>query len=429
MRKSEREVLRRLRRPLFLSIFLLLSLALFFSCEDDPSDIGLELKSVLGRVQPVYVDTLQINTSVWTIDSLRTDHSSRLMLGNVMDPVFGWTDASFVTQYRLSNPWIPGNNADVDSVKLFLVVNDYTGNEVTPQRIKVYELFKTLRYDTVYYSNFQVGDSISEWPVGTALFHPGDTMVPVYLSRTFGRKILRDTAVLQDQELFLSHFKGFYVTTEKVSQPGEGGTIDIDLLNAETYMAIYYHNDLSDELMFPFYINGYCARAGMYKHDYEEAPPETAIRYLNQEKGDSVCYVQGLCGVYTKLSIPGLDRYKDSSIVLNTVKLEVPFYYDPMGNILRKPSLLALRVRVGDTIFADVMDRQLPEFYDGTFNEDDNAYYINFTAQIQRYLMGENDYTEYYLMNDVPAFNPERAVLDAWTNSKPMKVILIYTEL
>ena len=428
MRKYKRGIWGIVRRPVFLLIFLVSVLAAVVSCEDDPTDIGLEMKSVLGRVQPVYVDTLVVNTSVWTRDSVRTDHSSSLVVGNTLDPVFGWTNATIVTQYRLSNPWTPGNNADVDSVKLFLVVSDYTGNEVTEQDVRVYESFRTLRIDTIYYSNFQMGDSISEWPVGSATYHPGDSMVTVYLSKSFGRKILRDTAVLKDQALFLSHFKGFFIATDKVSQPGDGGTIEINLLSAETYLAIYYHNDLADNLMYPFYINGYCARLGMYEHRYDEAPAETAIRYLDQETTDTVFYVQGLGGVYTRLTIPGLKRYRDSSIVLNNVHLEIPVHNDPMGDLIRKPSLLALRVW-RDSVFQDVIDRDAPEFYDGLYYEDENIYSVNFTGHVQEYLKGKNEDTVYYLMNDVPSFAMERVILNSWYKSEPMRLILIYTEL
>jgi len=293
----------------------------------------------------------------------------------------------------------------------------------------VYESFRTLRYDTIYYSTFEMGDSISKWPVGSAMYTPGDTMVTVYLSRTFGRKIIRDTAVLKDQALFLSHFKGLYVATDPVSQPGEGGTISVTLLAPETYLAIYYHNDLSDNLMYPFYINGYCGRVGMYRHDYGEAPAGTAIRYLNQEKSDSVCYMQGLSGVYTKLSIPGLERYKDSSVVLNKVTLVVPYHEDPMGYAMGKPSLLALRVRRGDSLFMDVVDRQVPDFYDGKYNEDDDSYYINFTKQVQDYLTGKSDTRDYYIVADDPAFGMDRLIMNAWDNSRPMRLILMYTEI
>ena len=415
--------------PEILPVFLLIFFTGLSSCEDEATDIGLELKSVLGRVQPVYVDTLLIHTSVWTMDSVRTDHASKMVVGNVLDPVFGRTTATIATQYRLSRPWIPGNNADVDSVKLFLVVDKYNGNGVTPQRINVYELYRTLRYDTIYYSNFEVGDSISKWPVGSALYTPGDTMITVYLSKTFGRKIIRDTAVLKDQDLFLSHFKGLYLTTDPVSQTGKGGTILLNLLAQENYLALYYHNDLSAQEMYPFYINGYCARVGMYRHDYDAAPPATAIRYLDQEKSDTVCYLQGLCGVYTKITIPGLDRYKDSSIVLNNVRLEIPYHADPFGMVMEQPSLLALRVKLGDSLFVDVIDRQIPEFYDGHYDEDANAYYINFTQQVQDYLTGKNNFRDFYIVADQPSFGMDRLIMNAWHNSRPMRLILLYTEI
>ncbi len=410
-------------------ILFLFSLLFMPSCEDDPTDIGLELKSALGKVQPVYVDTLRVYSSVWSRDSMRTDHPSSAVLGNVLDPVFGWTNASIVTQYRLTSPWTPGNNADVDSVKLFLTVGDYTGNEVTTMQVDVYESYRTLRYDTIYYSNFRMYDSISEWPVGSATFHPEDTMVVVYLSKTFARRIIRDTAVLQDNALFVKHFPGLYITTRKVGGMGQGGFAKIDLLNNETYMAIYYHNDLADNLMYGFAINYYSARVALYEHHYDEAPPSTAIRYLDQEKGDSVLYVQGLAGVYTRLTIPGLERYRDSSIVLNNARLIIPLHNDPMGAIMRRPSLLALRVRYEDSVFVDVADRQVPDFYDGKYDEEKEEYTINFTAHVQQYLLKKNDDLSYYLMSDFPAFDMERVVLNSWDNTRPLRLILIYTEL
>lgn|GEM_PF-4074702 len=411
------------------AVVVLFSFFLIVACEDDPTDIGLELKSALGKVQPVYVDTLRVYSSTWSRDSMRTDHSSSLILGNILDPVFGWTDASFVTQYRLTAPWIPGNNADVDSVKLFLVIGDYTGNEVTPMTVDVYESFRHIRYDTVYYSNFEMYDSISVWPVGSATFHPEDTMVVVYLSKTFGRRIIRDTAALQDNKIFTDHFPGLYITTRKSGALGEGGFAKVNLLDAKTYLAIYYHNDLADKLTYGFGINTYCARIGLYKHHYDEAPPETAVRYLDQEKEDTVLYVQGLAGVYSKLTIPGLQRYRDSLVVLNNVRLVIPFHNDPMGAIMRKPSILALRVRLGDSLFIDVADRQVPDLYNGRYDEEKEEYVINFTAQVQQYLLKHNDDLSFYLMTDYPAFDMERVVLNGWNNSRPLKLILIYTEL
>ena len=410
----------------FSAWLLVISLVfLMISCEEDPTQVGLELKSVLGQAQPVLVDTLSVFSSVESLDSARTDHFSYAILGHFQDPVFGGSKASFITQYRLSEPWTPGHNADVDSVKLFLVVNAYNGNETTEQTVNVYELFKTIFFDSLYYSNLNVKDSISEWPVGSATFHPEDTMIVVYLSKTFGRKILNDTAVLKNQDLFLSHFKGFYIDVNKKTGINEGGFVKINLLVAQSYMAIYYHNDLSSQLMFPFYINNYSARVNLFEHHYDEAPENTRIKYLNQGIEDSVMYVQGLSGVYTRLYVPGIETFKDSSIILNSVRLIIP-----LDTILPSPipppeNLNVLVKKNG--LFYQILDAGFPEFFDGYLNKGEGTYSIGMTKHFQDYLLGKNKDNVFYLMVSNSGLSTERAVLRSRLNSNPMKLEMIYT--
>ncbi len=410
----------------FLTFLLVLfPVFMMISCEDEPSQVGLELKSVLGQAQPVMVDTINVYSSVVSMDSVRTDHFDYAVVGNFLDPVFGRTNASFVTQYRLSQPWSPGHNADVDSVKLFLVVDNYNGNMTTEQTLNVYESFKTLFFDSLYYSNFQVKDSISEWPVGSAVIHPVDTMIVVYLSKTFGRKILRDTAVLKNQDLFLSHFKGLYIDVDKASGINEGGLVKINLLTRGSYMAIYYHNDLNPHLMFPFYFNSYSARVNLYEHDYEEAPAATRIKYLDQGIEDSVMYVQGLGGVYTRLDLSGISIFRDSSIILNSVKLIIPVdttVFTPA----ERPGSLSMRF-VQDGTFYNIVDTRYPEFYDGTLDDKTGLYTIGMTQHFQDYLLGRNDQTVLYLMVNNPSQSTGRIVLRSRLNSDPMVLKIVYT--
>jgi len=428
MHLSEKKDLYRFSRRI-ISWFLLLPVflagLLMISCEDDPSQVGLELKSVLGQIQPVTVDTISVFTSAESMDSVRTDHFDYALLGNFRDPVFGWSDASFITQYRLSEPWNPGHNADVDSVKLFLLVDRYNGNETTPLTVNVYELYKTLFFDSLYYSNLHVTDSISEWPVGSSTFHPEDSVIVVYLSKTFGRKIIGDTAVLDNQDLFLNHFKGFYINTDKTSGNNEGGFIRIHLLAAESYMAIYYHNDLTTQAAYPFYINSYSSRVNIFNHNYDEAPAETRIRYLNQGKEDSVMYVQGMSGVYTRMDIPGMKQFRDSSIILNGVNLIIPVD-TTISTPIQKPSNLSVMIKENG-VFYQIIDVGLPEFYNGYLYKDSGIYKIGMTKHFQDYLLGKNDYTTLYLMVNNPGVNTERVVLKSRLNSEPLKLELVYT--
>ena len=398
---------------------------LMVSCEEDPTQIGIELKNVLGQSQPVSVDTISVFSYAESMDSIRSDHFSYAVLGNFQDPVFGWTNASFIAQYRLSQPWTPGHGADVDSVKLYLVVDSYNGNETTGQTVNVYESYKTLNFDSIYYSNMNVKDSISEWPVGSATFHPEDTMIVVYLAPSFGRRIINDTAVLKNQDSFLSHFKGFYIDVNKSTESNTAGFVKINLIAPQSYMAIYYHNDLSSSLMFPFYINSYSSRVNLFEHNYEEAPPDTRIRYLDQDIEDSVLYVQGPAGVYSRLEIPGIKAFRDSGIVLNSVKLILPVDSIP-PTAIRKPPNLSLMVKDNGK-FYHIMDTQLPDYYDGNLNEKEGNYTIGLTKQLQSYLLGKSDLTTFYLMVNDPGINTERVILRSRLNSNPLKLKIIYT--
>jgi len=433
MQHYKRGSFRRGFRNILSFTFFTIITVLFFlsSCEDDPSRIGMEFKSVLSQVQPVYVDTFSVYSSVESQDSMQTDHAGYALLGNFMDPVFGWSNASFLTQYRLSDPWNPGHNPDVDSVKLFLKVEDYTGNEVTRQTVNVYELFKNIYFDSLYYSNLDVKDSISEWPVGSATFLPTDSLIVVFLSKTFGRKIMHDTGNLDNQQAFLSHFKGFYVDVNKIAENGNGGFVKINLLAGESYMAIYYHNDVQSGLMFPFYINGYSARVNLFEHHYDEASAASGIRYLNQGLEDSVIYVQGMNGVITKLYIPGIKTFRDSSIIINSARLIIPLSPDdPLASMLKNPEQLILKIKGSHGKYWDIVDRMYyPDFYGGKLDEEKGQYSMGITKHIQEYISGKTEANEFYLMVSDPAYNARRAVLNARLNSNPLKLVIIYSRM
>ena len=84
----------------FYYYFLLLVFLSFFSCKDSDS-IGLEVQPISDRIeifetsfdQNDQLASLTISTD--TVSPLRSDETSSLLLGGIMDPVFGFKSASF----------------------------------------------------------------------------------------------------------------------------------------------------------------------------------------------------------------------------------------------------------------------------------------------------------------------------------------------
>ncbi|NOY38437.1 MAG: DUF4270 domain-containing protein [Chlorobi bacterium] len=405
----------------FVTVFL-------FSCEDEPTQIGLEFKNVLNQVHPVYTDTFSIFSSVETRDTLVTDHANFGILGDFVDPVFGRTRASFITQYRLSSPWEPGYNAEVDSMKIFFLNNGYYGNELTKQTINIYELLMDLDPDTTYYADFNATDSISEWPIGSATFIPTDSIIEVFLSKTYARRIIQDTADLHTQADFMKAFKGFYVNVSPLGN--DGAFIRLNLLASETYIALYYHNDTHDNLKFLFYINSYAVRVNLFKHYYNEAPPATAIRYLDQGIEDTVIYAQGMGGVVSRLDIPGLAALRDSGdLIINSARLVFPLSKDdPAGAGLTHPDRIDVMVKNSKNQLLYIIDKKFAgDYYGGIFDDGTGTYSVNITRHLQDYIKGVHDYHTFYLVIPDQLYNPSRVVFNGRLHSNPLRLELLYT--
>ena len=88
-------------RPFRVFVLSLVLLALHSGCRKPDSDLGLGLQPE-GELLDLRHDTLGFSIEMVLADSLRTDERSRLLLGNLFDPISGMTKASFSTEMRLS---------------------------------------------------------------------------------------------------------------------------------------------------------------------------------------------------------------------------------------------------------------------------------------------------------------------------------------
>ena len=105
--------------------FLILAIFVLTSC-DDPGVVGLEVQPSSDKIEIFsnnfsQTDSLPALTiSTESVDSLRTDETSSLLLGKISEPYepyFGNNIGAFVTQIALTQSNIDlGNNPVVDSV-------------------------------------------------------------------------------------------------------------------------------------------------------------------------------------------------------------------------------------------------------------------------------------------------------------------------
>ena len=80
---------------------VLIFLGLVSACENDPDPIGLSIQPLSDKPPVFYFDTTTVASFTLLVDSVSSEKPQYSLLGNNIDPVFGSTDAGFLTQLTL----------------------------------------------------------------------------------------------------------------------------------------------------------------------------------------------------------------------------------------------------------------------------------------------------------------------------------------
>lgn len=422
--------------------FLIFFLFFLVACEKEPSEIGLNFKAH-EKLNIYYTDTLTISALTYSMDSTRSDETPYSLTGTIDDMVFGTSEASFVAQVRLPEAFHPGENIVVDSLILFLLTDSLYvyGDQLTQLNLKVYELEKRLYLDSTYYSNLDVSDSISTDVKGSQNFFVTDSIVKIYLDNSLGDKIMSDTSALASQEDFLNHFKGFYIDAKEIVS-GDGVIASFNLLDFRSRLFIYYSNSEEDSLSFSFIFNDFSARVNLFEHDKSTANPSYKINHIDDDIQDTVIYIQGMGGVYSKIILPYLKNWVDSMpMAINKAEFILPLSVDDPEALNAPPPRnfdLLYRNEEGDldVIFDSFYST---DYFGGVLEEDDEFVRFTITSHVQDYLeeLSRGDTlgsistkNEFYLLVRNPGFVSNRSIL-----TSPAKVLnklrfkLTYTKI
>ena len=421
-------------------IFLLLLLFLV-ACEKEPSEIGLNFKAH-EKLNIFFSDTLTISALTYSMDSTRSDETPYSLAGVVNDMVFGTSEAAFIAQLRLPEALYPGTNILVDSVVLFLLPDSVFmyGDPFTELNLKVYELEKRLYLDSTYYSNLDVSDSISIDIKGSQSFFATDSIVEIHLDNSLGEKILSDTNALKSQDDFLNHFKGFYIEANEIIS-GDGVISSFNILDYRSRMHIYFANSEEDSLYFAFIFNESSVRVNLFGHDKSTADPSYKINHIDNNVQDTVIYIQGMAGVYSKISLPFLKNWTDSMpFAVNKAELIIPLSVDDPATNVPPPSKFELLYMDENGELISIIDSYYsPDYFGGVLGEDDEFIQYTVTSHIQDYFeelsrgdtLGSTSVkNEFYLQVQNPSFVSNRIIFTSPTNVlNKMRFKLTYTKI
>lgn len=407
---------------ILISIFLFL-----YSCQKDPTDIGLNLQPGSDRMD-LFVDTIAVASFTLSQDGIASDERSLSPLGSYADPVFGFVKAGFASQFRLSS-----SNADfasvienVDSLVLYLKYQDYYGDISVAHQIKVYEFLSNIYTDSTYYSDFTFEESdITILEQIEFVPEQSDSIIRINMPQSLIDRITNPDNISNfvDNDSFYELFKGVLVSVD--DQYGPGSVLYLNLLSEDSKMTLHYN----DSLTYDFLINSSCARINMFSHDYTMAADE-----LNNVMDDTITpnefsFTQSMSGPRIKILLPDLAEWADSiNFAINKAQLVFSVVQDDNFAPPPKMTLVAINSEGLSEFLTDYKVNST--YFGGELDETMHTYTFNIPLYLQELLIDtdlQNNGLFLYPMDNRVSANRAKIYGGAHSDN-PMQVRIMYSK-
>ncbi len=405
-------------KSIFKTATLVVVLCLFSACKKNWNELGSQLISQ-GELTLKF-DSLQIKASIHKEDSLSSLNTSTSFLGSVNEADFGISNASVYTEFRMPSSDVNfGEGALVDSMILSFKIDSYYGDTTSTLDINVYEMLEQISSSTtnsegedstitIYTSHdFEINNSSLSTLAYTTMPSKSKT-VAIEMENDFAQSFLdADPTNFEDNTAFQEFFNGLYITCAQVGTSGI--LLELDLLDVESKMTLYYHNTESDSLSYDFQINSNADRMTHWSHDYTS----TNIEALLSEEELETAYIQGGAGLRTYLTLPSFEHLRDSNYVIHKAELTIPYFFsesDTLFSIPNKLGLAAVNSQGKLELLTEDQNIQGASYFNGNANVLEQTYTFNIARYIHKVVAeGYTDKLALYVPSSV--LNPERVLL------------------
>ena len=419
---------------LYKTLIISVLVVLYSSCSKTTESIGNGLLSENDHIGAFYTDTLHLNCHSERIDTLLTKGLTTVLLGSMMDPVMGLTDANLFTQLHVSSTHqYFGDQPIIDSVVLQLAYTGYYGDTTTLQMVHVYELADSLSKTNSYYqfSDVEVkgidlanGFQFQPHPKTTHLVVGNDTLsqavLRIPLDNSFGERLVAaDSIIFSTSEAFKDYCYGLKIFVESVSQNGAVCFFN-PTSNTLTKLQVYYReNSEANPMRYDFYITSDDVYFNQYLHDYTLGSDDFQQQVLQNDTllGQTQLYLQSMGGLRCFISFPDLKEWAESLqeegtyLIINEAKLVIPTAITPDTSWAVPASLALVNLKKdGKTaLLSDYLEGS--SFYGGSYSSSKKNVTFRISEYLQEVIMGNIDSQGLYLSITGASFNAYRWVI------------------
>ena len=425
-------------RPKFFKALFIGALAIFsISCSKTTEKIGNGLLPEGDNIGVFFTDSVVMTCHSETVDSMATKGMTTVLLGSMMDPEMGLTNANIYTQLHLSSTHQHfGSDPVIDSVVLQLALNGYYGDTTTLQTVHVYELADSLSSTAQYHQFSEVADKGIDLANGFQFRpHPRTTIsvaghdtinqptIRIPLMNSLGEQLATaDSTVYSTPDAFKRFFYGLKISCESVNENGAICYLS-PTSNMVTQLKIYYREtpDAETQMRYDFYITSDDIYFNQYFHDYNLGSTDFVQQVINGDAslGQQQLYLQSMGGVRSFITFPGFAEWANGLVedgtylIINEAKLILPASATlEDSTFLTPPTSLALINRKTDgstTVLPDYLEGS--SYYGGSYSRTKKNVTFRISEYLQKVIQNPDFSQGLYLSITGASFNAQRWIV------------------
>lgn len=326
------------------------------SCYKNEIQFGNELINSDTRL--ITIDTVTPELSTYVLDSFATDGYGRLVVGRVVDPYLGTTNAS--SYFQLGLPTKTSITAELpttaiyDSIELYLKPDStWHGDTTKAQTFTLSELAYQPEYsyhDQLYNTSSVELRSVAAWGSKTLAYRPmrRDT-ISIRLSDTKGnelfQKIKNKAEEIQNETKWLNYLKGLVL---QVASSDNGAIYSIPIGDSTISVRLHYHVTLPvrDERVIEFPLTRTAYQFNRVVTDRTGTSLEPTYRgqkLFPATKTTPYSFTQSGTGVMMKITFPSLRsvlklaetvRLLDAKLILRPIETSWDYGVFPLPSSL-----------------------------------------------------------------------------------------------
>lgn len=419
------------RYHLFVLFFIV---GLLFSCKENNTNLGNSVKPESDSVF-VCTDTFHLQTANYFVDSIYLQNDT-FLLGEIYNRLYGTTKADLLFQVAPPiNYRFPTQNSDSiqdaepDSVVLYMYYTSWAGSENSPLEFCLYEIDKKdMDYTTLYYSNLNIDEYVSVSDanlIGKKVMTSIDYTLPdsvlsdstyipyirYKLDKTYADRLFNlDAKAYESIDAFQKYFKGFYITTDY------GSSTMLHLIQID--LRLYYHytriynidgEEKSDRVStwVNYSVNKEVRQINRIAH------PDKSVVKTTLNAIDSLNFLKSPAGIYTDITIPIgkistriKEKITNKYLSINEASLvfELVEETDVESKLSRPEFLLLLKKDLLESYF---IDKGLPTSLDSTavigyYDSASKTYSFDMAYLLKVYLNDDSSETDVLNMVVLP---------------------------